>query len=373
MIAAGGARFTGPGNAAAGFDVPVRARVYLAAAAVAVLVGIPAFGSTILILRATEIAVFAVAFVGLHILSGRLGLISVGHGAMVGLGALGAAHAIDDASLPFLLAPLAGFVTGAAIGALIAVPSLRLPGAYLALLTLAIAMVLPIAMNQIDGPLGYRVQGDIVVPGWVPLGPADADVWQYVLVLTVGAGIVAVTALALQGRFTRALIACRDDPVAAAAFGIDVGRTRLLGVMLSAAIAGAAGGLGLYASPLVSSGQFPFRLSVSMFALMLALGASRLWTVVPAAVVLVLLPDLLVRLGYAAWEPIIYAVVLLVMTRVSRGEGLVTLLDRYRTVITVPDGVEYETERLPATPATQATQATPSNPFMLTREPPARR
>lgn len=345
-------------------ELPGRVKAYLGIMAAAVVVGIPIFGSTLLILWATEVAVFAVAFAGLHILSGRLGLISVGHGAFIGIGAIGAAHAIDDLAIPYLLAPLAGAVCGALFGALIGMPSLRLPGAYLALLTLAMAMVLPIAMRQIDGPLGYRVGGDLHPPSWTGLGLTEINVWQYILVVIVGAGILLAVQLAIGGRFTRSLIAARDDPIAAAAFGIDVSRVRLLGVMLSAALAGAAGGLSLYPTPLVAASHYPFSLSVSMFALMLALGASRLWIVLPAAIVLVMLPNALISIGWPVWEPIIYAAVLLLMTRVSRGQGLVSLFERSPVPVPIRTSV----------PSLEGPRfgGGGQNPFLLTPEPRSR-
>lgn len=309
--------------------IPSRVRAYGAVAAVAVVLAIPVLGSSLWILRATEVAVFCVAFSGLYFLTGRLGLISVGHGAFMGLGAFGAAHAVDDLGFPYLLTPVAGAIVGAMFGAAIGVPSLRLPGTYLALLTLAMAMALPIAMRQIDGPLGYRVDGDLRPPGWTSLGDTATQSWQYLLVVVVAATIVVGTQLVTRGRFTRALIAARDQPSAAAAFGIDVSRFRLTGVVLASALAGAAGGLSLYTTPLVADGQYPFGLSVSMFALVVAIGATRLWTIVPSAIILVMLPPVLVEFGYAAWQPIVYAVVLLVMTRVSRGEGVVAIVERW--------------------------------------------
>lgn len=294
--------------------------------AVVTVLAVPIFGSTLAILLVTEMFVFVVAFSGLHILSGRLGLISVGHGAFIGIGALAAAHGADDLSIPYVLAPLIGAVGAAALGLVIGIPSLRLPGAYLALLTLAVAMVFPIALRRIDGPLGYRVDGDIQPPGWTGLGPERDDAWQYLLVLTVGALIMMVAQVVVAGRFTRSLIAVRDDPTAAAAFGLNVSRIHLIGVAMSAGLAGAAGGLSLYATPFVSGEQYPFSLSVSMFALMLALGASHLWTSIPAGVIVVALPEILTRTGRSIWEPIIYAAALLLMTRVSRGRGLISLL-----------------------------------------------
>lgn len=341
--------------------ITVAAVTGLAALAVAV----PVWGSILLVLRATEVAVFIVAFAGLHILSGRLGLISVGHGAFIGIGAVVAAHSIDDLSLPYLLAPLAGVVGAAIFGLAVGVPSLRLPGAYLALLTLAMAMVLPIGIRRVDGPVGYRIDGDIRPPQWTGLSLADSHIWQYILVVGVGLAIIGGLHLALRGRFTRALIAVRDEPMAAAAFGINVSRVHLTGVALSAGLAGAAGGLGLYATPLVAGSHFPFSLSVAMFALTLALGATRMWTIVPAALLLVLIPETLIRLGRPEWEPIVYAAVLLLMTRVSRGRGLVWLLERagMGRQAAVPEEAPTATDD----PIIDSTDQT--NPWLLTPEP----
>ncbi|MEL7208248.1 MAG: hypothetical protein AAGK32_08480, partial [Actinomycetota bacterium] len=151
-------------------------------------------------------------------------------------------------------------------------------------------------------------------------------------------------------------------------FGIPVARVQLIGVSLSAALAGAAGGLGLYASPLVSGQQYPFTLSVAMFALMLGLGASRLWTSVPAAIVLVSLPEILSRVGLPIWEPIVYAAILLLMTRISRGRGLVSLLEPAPAPVEVAtptrEPVDRRPSRRPSAPAS-------GNPWLLTPEPPA--
>ncbi len=310
--------------------LPTRQKVYALAFTLVIFLAIPLLGSPVLVLRATEIFVFMVAFAGLHVLSGRLGLISIGHGAFVGIGALGAAHGISDIGLPYLLAPLAGAVVAALAGGVIAFPSLRLPGAYLALLTVAVAMALPIAMRRIDGPLGVRIQADLRPPAWTGLSPDQDDLWQYLLVAIIGTAAVLLLHRTLEGPLGRALLAVKDEPIAAAAFGINVPRTHLLGVALSSAFAGFAGGLLVYATPFVSGNEYPFSLSLSMFALMVAIGSAYLWTSVPASILLVMLPVFLVNRGWASYEPIIYGLALLVMTRVSRGRGLVSFLDKSR-------------------------------------------
>lgn len=297
-------------------------------AALVVVVLIPVLGSPVFVLHATEIFVFMVAFAGLHVLTGRLGLISIGHGAFMGIGALGAAHAVDDLGLPYLITPLASAAAAAAFGALIAVPSLRLPGAYLALLTVAVAMALPILMIRIDGPLGVRVGEDLLPPAWTGLDEHREEVWQYGLVVVGAALALGLAAVVLNGRFGRSLIAVRDEPIAAAAFGINVARTQVLGVAFACALAGFAGGLLVFATPYVAGDRYTFELSLFMYALTVGFGAQRLWMSVPAATVLIMLPQLLVNIGWAPYQSVIYGLLLLVATRVSGSSGLSDVVRR---------------------------------------------
>lgn len=306
------------------------------AATLAVVVLVPVLGSPVFVLHATEIFVFMVAFAGLHVLTGRLGLISIGHGAFMGIGALAAAHAVDDLGLPYLITPLASAIAAAAFGALIAVPSLRLPGAYLALLTVAVAMALPILMIRIDGPLGVRVGADLLPPAWTGLDQHSEEIWQYALVVVGAAVALGLAAVVLNGRFGRSLIAVRDEPIAAAAFGINVARTQVLGVAFACALAGFAGGLLVFATPYVAGDRYTFELSLFMYALAVGFGAQRLWMSVPAAIALIMLPQLLTDIGWAPYQSVIYGVLLLVATRITGSSGLTEVLRQRHTSSKAP-------------------------------------
>ncbi len=300
----------------------------LQALGAATVLGIPIFGSAVNVHHATEIFVFMVAFAGLHVLTGRLGLISIGHGAFMGIGALAAAHAIQDLGFPYLLAPLASAAAAAFFGALIAVPSLRLPGAYLALLTVAVAIALPIMMIRIDGPLGVNVGESLLPPAWTGLDPYSEEIWQYGLVVIGAALALGITTLVLNGRFGRSLVAVRDEPTAAAAFGVHVARTQVLGVAFACALAGFAGGLLVFATPYVAGERYTFELSLFMYALTVGLGSQRLWMSIAAAIVLIMLPKVLAVVGWAAYQSVIYGVLLLLATRVTGSSGLSGVLRR---------------------------------------------
>lgn len=300
----------------------------IAVAAIAAVVVAPMMVSLIRLPRLTEVLAFVVAFAGLHVLSGRLGLISIGHAGFVGIGAIAAAISINSFGFPYLSAPLIGAIGAGVAGAIIAVPSLKLPGTYLALLTLSVAMAVPIAMRRV-GSLGVVIDGGIVPPSWTGLAENQTEQWQYGLVAAITIITIGATALALNGPFGRALIAIKDEPVAAAAFGINVARTQIIGVGLASALAGVAGGLLVFNTPFVSAENYPLDRSLAMFALMIALGSRSLISSVPAAIVLVMLPELLVELGWSSFEPIIYGLMLLIMTRtVQQRSSLLAMFQR---------------------------------------------
>lgn len=299
------------------------ALIVLAALAVVV----PLRASSTFVTDFTQLTAFCLVFAGLWLLTHRMGLLSIGHGALTGCGAYAALHAVNDFGLPLVLMPLAGFAAGCVFGALLGVPALRLPKAYLALLTLSAAVAFPIVLRQLDGPLPVTLDGEFVPPGWTAIAPNDEHIWEFCLV----AGWVAVALWLLHrllsGPIGRALLATRDEPTAAAAFGVSVYRLRLAGVILSSGLAGLAGGLMLVPVNFNDQSLYPEELSIKLFALTIAfgstaIGGSRLIMTVPAATVLVLLPVWLIDrsgwvtqggwIGFVKSEFFLYALLLLV-------------------------------------------------------------
>lgn len=318
-------------------------RAVMTVLAVVVIAGFavvtPIVATSIFVTDATELAALTLTFAGLWLLTHRLGLLSVGHGALTGCGAVAALHAVNDLGMPPSVMPVAGFVVGCAVGALLAVPALRLPKAYLALLTLSAAVAFPIVLRQIDGPLPVTLDGEFVPPAWSGIDPHDEHVWEFWYVVVWVVVVMWLLHRLLRGPVGRAIIASRDDPIAAEAFGIPVYRLRLAGVALSSGLAGLAGGLLVVPVNFTDQAQYPEELSIKMFALTIAfastaIGGSGLLRTVPAAAVLVLLPVVLIdREGWvteAGWSGLVksefffYAVLLLVAAYVRsyRSRGL---------------------------------------------------
>lgn len=306
---------------------PSRLTVAALVVIASLVVVVPLQASSTFLTDVTQLAAFCLVFAGLWLLTHRMGLLSVGHGALTGVGAYAALHAVNDFGLPPMLMPLAGFAAGCAVGALLGIPALRLPKAYLALLTLSAAVAFPIVLRQLDGPLPVTLDGEFVAPTWTGIAPNDEHIWEFWIVVAWVAVAFWLLHGLLSGPIGRALVATRDEPTAASTFGVSVYRLRLAGVSLSSGLAGLAGGLMLVPVNFNDQSLYPEELSIKLFALTIAfgstaIGGSRLIMTVPAATVLVLLPVWLVDrpgwvtqggwIGLLKAEFFLYAVLLLV-------------------------------------------------------------
>ena len=279
----------------------------------------------------------SLAFGGLVLLTHYLGLLSLGQGALVGVGAYAALHAVNDFGAPVVWMPLAGLLAGTLVGAVVAIPSLRLPKAYLALLTLSLAVAYPIILKQVDGNLPVLLHGAFVAPSWTGIAEKDEHIWEFFIV----AGYAFVTLFLVQGLLRgpigRAFIASRDQPEAARAFGVSVYQLRLYGVAMSGGMAGLAGGLLMIPTNFNDYTHYPEELSIKMFALAMAFGGSRLISGVPAGLVLIFLPVWLIDRNWVVeygWvglfksEGFIYAALLLATAYLTRGKGFMHFSDR---------------------------------------------
>ncbi len=285
----------------------------------------------------SNVIALSLAFAGLVVLTHYLGLLSLGQGAFVGVGAYAALHVVNDFGAPVLWMPLAGLLAGTLVGAVVAIPSLRLPKAYLALLTLSMAVAYPIILRQIDGNLPVTLDGAFVAPSWTGIAENDEHIWELFLVAAYAAVTLFFVQGLLRGPIGRAFIASRDQPEAARAFGIPVYRLRLYGVALSGGMAGLAGGLLMIPTNFNDYTHFPEELSIKMFALAMAFGGSRLISAVPGALVLIFLPVWLIDrnwvveygwVGLVKSEGFIYAALLLATAYLTKGKGFMHLFER---------------------------------------------
>lgn len=215
------------------------------------------------------VLIYAVAVLGLNMLTGFNGQISLGHGAFYALGAYTAAILMDKLGVPYwLTVPLAGAVCFA-FGFLMGFPALRLSGHYLALATFALALAVPqlLKYKVIEGLTG-GVQGIVLTKPEPPfeltlLGqPLSADRWLYFVCLAFAAVMFWLAFNLLRGRVGRALIAVRDHPIAATAMGVNLPVFKSLIFGVSAGFTGVAGALSAFVVAFVSPDSFTVSLSI---------------------------------------------------------------------------------------------------------------
>ena len=215
------------------------------------------------------VLVYAVAILGLNILTGFNGQISLGHGAFYAFGAYTAAVMMDKMGAPYWSTlPVAALVCFS-FGFLVGFPALRLAGHYLALATFALALAVPqlLKYKSIEGWTG-GVQGIVLTKPDAPFEfslfgqPLSPDRWLYFFTLLATAIMFLLAWNLLRGRVGRALIAIRDHPIAATAMGINLPMFKSLAFGVSAGFTGVAGALGAIAVAFVSPDSFTVTLSI---------------------------------------------------------------------------------------------------------------
>jgi branched-chain amino acid transport system permease protein len=213
----------------------------------------------------SQVLIYAIAMLGLNILTGFNGQISLGHGAFYAIGAYTTAILLDKTGIPYwATVPIAGAICLGA-GFLFGLPALRLEGLYLALATVALAVATPqiLKFKGFDYWTG-GVQGIQVGSPAAPFGlPLNTDRWIYYFCLIWTIALFIAARNLLRGRSGRAIIAIRDHPVAAATMGIDTALYKSLTFGVSAMYTGIAGALGALLWAFVSPDSFPVLLSIN--------------------------------------------------------------------------------------------------------------
>jgi len=286
------------------------------------------------------VLVYAVAILGLNILTGFNGQFSLGHGAFYAVGAYTAAILMDRVGLPYWATlPLAGAICFV-FGYLMGFPALRLAGHYLAVATLALALAVPqlLKYKLIEGYTG-GVQGIVLVKPEPPftfrfLGqPFNADRWLYLFTLAVTIVMFVLAWNLLRGRIGRALIAIRDHPIAAAAMGINLPVFKSLTFGVSAAFTGVAGALGAIVIAFVSPDSFQLTLSIFLLVGMVVGGLASIAGAFVGAVFIQFVPNIADELSKSAPAAIYGVLLILLMVLMPTGVmGLVRKLwARWRT------------------------------------------
>ncbi len=252
------------------------------------------------------IAIFAIVVLGLDVVFGYTGEVSIGHAALFGIGAYTAGVLSMHFNIGFWPSLIVAPIVTAAFGALLALPALRVTGPYLAMVTLAFGTIVQILINEIvpltNGPLGIKFSTPALFD-WrdysniLPFLDMSAKRMKesqfFILSGFALIGVIIVINRILASRFGRAFEALRDSPIACDCMGVSVYRHKVIAFVTSAAFAGFAGVFFSYSEQYIAPNNFSFELSV-LFLLAVTMGGrkSRLGPIIGAAII-VYLPNLL--------------------------------------------------------------------------------
>jgi len=245
--------------------LPNRASWLAAAGLLAVLAVLPWLVPGYRIFTLNYMAIFVIVGLGMNLLVGDTGLVSLGHAGFLAIGAYTTVLLMAELSVPFALALLVGGAVSAAFGFLLGLPALRLAGPYLAIATLGFGLAVTLIIGHsafFGGHMG------LVVPT-PSLGPLalSGDLSKYYLIVGT-ALLLGVAARNLSvTRVGRAWRAIRDSEIAASTMGVDVAWYKTLSFAVSAAYAGVAGGLLAAMTGFISPGVFTFTLSLIFLAM----------------------------------------------------------------------------------------------------------
>ena len=260
----------------------------------------------------TMVVTYAIAILGLNIVTGYNGQISLGHGAFYAIGAYVTAILISNYDVPYWATLPVSALICAAFGFAFGLPALRLGGLYLALTTFALAVALPQLLKYPAlEPWTGGVQGIVISKPEAPFGlKISADQWLYLFTLAIGAVMFLLAANLLSGRIGRAIRAVRDNPIAAEAMGVDLALLKTRTFAVSALYTGVAGSLGAIAVQFVAPDSFSVFLSITLFVGLVVGGVASISGAIFGAAFIVFVPNLAEQVSKAA-AGAVYGVILI--------------------------------------------------------------
>ena len=308
---------------------PGRGGVWLLVLAVAAVTA-TFFVKGYVLFQLTMLLSYGIALVGLNLLTGYKGQISLGHGAFYAIGAYTTGMLIEHAGVPYwLCVPAAGavcLIVGYAFGR----PALKLKGLYLALATFALGVVTPqlLKYKHLEDWTG-GVGGIVLMKPEAPFGlPLSADQWMYLFALATAVVMFAIARNLIDSGSGRAMKAIRDHDMAAESMGIDNSHYKSMTFGVSAAFTGIGGALSALVVEFVSPDSFTMFLSISLLVGIVVGGVGTLWGALFGAAFIMFVPAMAESVSKdAAWG--VYGVVLILFVFVMPG-GVMGLIARVR-------------------------------------------
>jgi branched-chain amino acid transport system permease protein len=223
---------------------------------------------------------YSVAVLGLNLVSGFTGQVSLGHGAFFGIGAYTTAILFTDHGWPYLATLPVSALLGLVLGFLVGMPALRLHGLYLAVVTLAVGVAFPVLLTQpianklgTGGVAGKTVFVNWTKPTWFTLDVSNLG-WKYLVMAAVAALLFWLATGVLRSRVGRSLTALRDNETAAAVSGVWPAEVKTVAFAVSAMYGALGGSLYVLTTPVVSPAGIGFAITLLFITAMVLGGAT---------------------------------------------------------------------------------------------------
>ncbi|AOZ03258.1 branched-chain amino acid ABC transporter permease [Cupriavidus sp. USMAHM13] len=289
-------------------------------ALLAAALAVPFVAQGYVVFQATMVLSYAVALLGLNILTGYNGQISLGHGAFYAIGAYTCAILMDRFGVPYWATLPAAALACLVAGYLFGLPALKLEGLYLALATFALSVAMPQLLKyKYLEPWTGGVQGIVLNKPDAPFGlPLTQDQWLYLFALAVVLLMFVLARNLLDSGAGRAIVAIREHPLAAEGMGIDNRHYKASAFALSAMFTGVGGALSAIAVQFVAPDSFPMFLSISLLVGVVVGGVGTLSGAWYGALFIMFVPSAAEKVSKAApWA--IYGAVLILFVFVLPG------------------------------------------------------
>ena len=306
-----------------------RQRLVLIALAVALAAILPFVVKNFLIFQLTLAMVYAIAILGLNLLTGFNGQFSLGHSAFFAIGAYTAAIMMDQGGVAYYWTLPAAGVACLISGFLFGLPALRLEGIYLALATFSLAVATPQLLKSSPlEPWTGGVQGITIIKPDAPFGlPLSPDQWLYFFTLAVLFALYACATNLIDSRTGRAIMAIRDNSIAARLMGVDVSLYKTLTFGVSALYTGVAGALGAIVIQFVAPDSFTFALSIGLFVGLVIGGVGSIAGTLFGGLFVLFVPNIAESVSKGLAGAVYGAILILVIYLMpSGGAGLVRLI-----------------------------------------------
>jgi branched-chain amino acid transport system permease protein len=277
-----------------GRDISSVTKIFMAMALIALAALLPVFAKGFVLFQATQIMIFAIAILGLNLLVGFSGQLSLGHGAFFAVGAYAAAILMAQFELHYSLAIVAAGIITFVFGFLFGLPALRLEGVYLAMATFSLAVAMPqvIKLSILEHWTGGS-QGIAIDKPQAPFGLSiNEDQWLYLITLIATSVLYLVAKNITSSRTGLALLAVKENPVAARAMGVNESVYKTLAFGVSAGFNGIAGSLSAMAVQYIAPESFTFYLSAAILVGLVVGGVGWLPGAFFGALFVLLVPNL---------------------------------------------------------------------------------